>query len=182
MPFSFEALEIPEVILVTAKQFLDDRGFFLEAYKQSEFGVGGINTPFVQENLSYSKKGVLRALHYQLPPKDQGKLVRVLKGRIFDVAVDIRKSSPTFKKWVGQELSGENNLAMYIPVGFAHGFLALSDEALVAYNITAEFAPSLERGIVWNDPELNINWPNKQPILSEKDRNFPLLSGAEIFN
>ena len=185
MPFTFEKLEIPEVILVKPKVFSDERGFFLESYKKSDFWENGIKEEFMQDNHSKSVKGVLRGLHYQLPPKAQGKLVRCIRGKIFDVAVDIRKNSPTFKKWVAVELSEENKYMLYIPPGFAHGFLTLSEEAEVLYKTTNEYAPELDRGIIWNDPEININWPIeivKEPILSNKDKNLPFLKDAEIFD
>ncbi len=184
MPFEFERLEIKDVILVKPKVFQDERGFFLESYKKSDFVKNGIDKDFVQDNHSKSVKGVLRGLHYQLPPKAQGKLVRCIKGEIFDVAVDIRKSSPTFGKWVGVILSEENKYMLYIPEGFAHGFLTLSDEAEVLYKTTDEYAPDLDRGIIWNDPDINIKWPIEnieQILLSNKDKNLPPLKDAQIF-
>jgi dTDP-4-dehydrorhamnose 3,5-epimerase len=125
---------------------------------------------------------VLRGLHYQLQPHAQGKLVRVLEGRIWDVAVDISKKSPNFKNWVGVELSEENGLALYIPEGFAHGFVTLSETARVLYKTTAEYNKESERGIIWNDPELQIHWPVKEPVLSEKDKLYPTLEKADVFN
>lgn len=180
MPFTFKRLEIPDLILVIPKVFQDPRGFFMETYKLSDFKEQGI-PEFVQDNHSYSKKGVLRGLHYQLPPKAQGKLVRCVKGKILDVAVDIRRSSKTFKKWVAVELSEENNYMLYIPPGFAHGFLVLSEEAHVIYKVTEEYSPQHDRGIIWNDEEIGINWPIDNPILSPKDANLPPLREAEIF-
>lgn len=179
MPFQFQRLEIPEVILIEAKAFGDHRGFFMEIYKRSEFEVHGIPTDFVQDNYSYSVRGVLRGLHYQKHPKAQGKLIFVVRGEIFDVAVDIRKGSPTYGKWVGVVLSGQNRRLLYVPAGFAHGFCVLSEEAYVVYKVTNEYAPELDRGILWSDPTLGIPWPIKQPILSPKDAQLPLLKDAD---
>jgi len=178
MPFEFKELEIPDVILVIPKVFEDDRGFFMETFKISDFKAYGISYEFVQDNHSKSKKGVLRGLHYQLYPKAQGKLVRCIRGRIWDVAVDIRKGSPWYGKWVAVELSEENKLMLWIPPGFAHGFVALEDAEII-YKCTAEYAPELDRGIIWNDPELAINWPVEKPILSPKDAKLPFLKDAE---
>jgi len=179
MPFEFEKLEIPDVILVKPKIFRDNRGFFLETYKKSDFERNGINVEFIQYNHSGSVKGVLRGLHYQKHPKAQGKLVRCVKGAIFDVAVDIRKNSPTFRKWVGVYLSEENNYMLWIPEGFAHGFLVLSDFAEVMYKVSgAEYSPEHDAGIRWDDPDIGINWPLdkvEQIILSEKDKNLPYM-------
>ena len=182
MPFEFIETEIPEVILVKPKVFTDTRGFFMETYKKSDFKKVGIDTDFVQDNHSKSVKGVLRGLHYQLEPRAQGKLVRCIRGKIFDVAVDIRKGSPTFGKWVGVELSEENKLMLWIPKGFAHGFLTLSDEAEIVYKVSgSEYSPEHDRCIRWNDPDINIKWPlNGEPILSEKDRLAPTLREAEL--
>ncbi len=179
MNFEFVKLEIPEVILIKPKVFEDARGFFMEAYKASVFAQAGINYAFVQDNHSKSKKGVLRGLHYQLEPKEQGKLVRCIKGKIWDVAVDIRRGSPTFGKWVAVELSEENQYMLWIPPGFAHGFLALEDCEII-YKCTEEYAPELDRGIIWNDPDIAIPWPTDNPILSSKDAKLPRLKDAEI--
>jgi dTDP-4-dehydrorhamnose 3,5-epimerase len=179
MPFEYHPTEIPEVILVDPRRFADDRGFFMETYKASEFATHGLPTTFVQDNLSYSSRGVLRGLHYQLHPEAQGKLVTALTGRIFDVAVDIRRGSPTFGRWVGQELSAQNGQMLYVPPGFAHGFCVLSDTAHVLYKVTAEYAPELDRGILWNDPEIGITWPVKDPVLSAKDAALPVLREAD---
>jgi dTDP-4-dehydrorhamnose 3,5-epimerase len=179
MPFIFKRLEIPEVVLIEPKVFEDDRGFFMETYKYSEFSKIGIDKMFVQDNRSKSKKGVLRGLHYQKNPNTQGKLVTCLTGEIFDVAVDIRKGSPTYGKYVGVILSEENKRMLYIPEGFAHGFCVLSDEAEVTYKCTAEYSPNDDAGIIWNDEYININWPIKNPILSEKDKNHPTLKEAD---
>lgn len=179
MPFEFIRLEIPDVILIKPKVFEDERGFFLEFFKYSDFKQAGINCNFVQDNHSKSKKGVLRGLHYQLEPKAQGKLVRCIKGKIWDVAVDIRKGSPTFGKWVAVELTEENKWMLWIPPGFAHGFVALEDCEII-YKCTEEYAPELDRGIIWNDPDIAISWPVENPILSQKDSKLPRLKDAEI--
>lgn len=179
MPFSFQRLEIPEVVLIEPKVFQDGRGFFMETYKFSDFAAFGIAERFVQDNHSRSKKSVIRGLHYQNPPKAQGKLVRAVVGEIFDVAVDIRRGSPTYGKWVGEKLSSENKRMLYIPPGFAHGFCVLSAEAEVVYKVTEEYAPEHEAGIIWNDPDIGISWPIANPIISEKDAALPCLKEAE---
>ncbi len=179
MPFEFNRLALPDVILVIPKIFGDPRGFFLEFYKHSDFVKGGIPEHFVQDNHSKSARGVLRGLHYQKNPHAQGKLVRCLTGRIFDVAVDIRKGSPRFGAWVGAELTGENSHMLYVPPGFAHGFVVLSESVEVVYKCTTEYAPSADRGIIWNDPEIGIRWPITDPVLSEKDCAQPPLSKAD---
>lgn len=175
MPFRFERLQIPDVILIEPTVFPDERGFFMETYKYSEFAAFGIKERFVQDNHSRSKKGILRGLHYQRLPKAQGKLVRAVVGEIFDVAVDIRKGSPTYGKWVGEKLSAGNIQMLYIPPGFAHGFCVLSEEAEVIYKVTEEFSPEHDAGIIWNDPEIGIDWPIEYPIVSAKDTGLPLL-------
>ena len=182
MPFEFVKTSIRDVILVKPKVFGDERGFFMETYKKSDFVKAGIDTDFVQDNHSKSVKGVLRGLHYQLEPKAQGKLVRCIRGKIFDVAVDIRRGSPTFGKWIGVELSEENKLMLWIPKGFAHGFLTLSEEAEIVYKVSgAEYSPEHDRNIRWNDPDIGIEWPLEgEPILSEKDKIAPLLKDAEV--
>jgi dTDP-4-dehydrorhamnose 3,5-epimerase len=176
MPFNFKSLSIPDVILIEPFIFRDKRGAFAEIYKLSDFKKIGILDNFVQDNYSISGKWVLRGLHYQIAPAAQGKLVRVARGRIFDVAVDIRKSSPYFGKWVGIELSEDNRYMLWIPAGFAHGFVALEDNTEVLYKTTEEYATEFERGIIWNDPEIGIEWPVKNPVLSPKDANFPFLN------
>ncbi len=181
MPFTFTHLSIPEVILIQPRLFTDPRGFFLETYKYSEFQAHGIPETFVQDNHSRSVRGVLRGLHYQNPPQAQGKLIRVVRGAIYDVAVDIRPSSPTFGQWVSAVLSEENQHMLYVPPGFAHGFLVLSDLADVTYKVTAEYAPDLDAGILWNDPALAIQWPLEgPPLLSAKDAALPPLLKADI--
>ncbi len=180
MSFEFVKLAIEDVILIKPKVFGDNRGFFMESYKKSEFAENGINVDFCQDNHSKSSKGVLRGLHYQLPPKMQGKLVRCPKGKIFDVAVDIRKGSKTFGKWVGEILSEDNFNMLYIPEGFAHGFVVLSETAELLYKATNEYSPENDRGIFWNDPDININWGlDFDPMLSEKDKNQPLLKNVK---
>ncbi|HDR2280143.1 TPA: dTDP-4-dehydrorhamnose 3,5-epimerase [Enterobacter ludwigii] len=165
--------DIPDVLIFEPKVFGDDRGFFFESFSQKIFEEAvGRKVEFVQDNHSKSCKGVLRGLHYQLEPYAQGKLVRCIAGEVFDVAVDIRKSSPTFGKWVGVNLSAENKRQLWIPEGFAHGFLVISDMAEFVYKTTNYYHPESDRGLLWNDETLSINWPIEEyPILSEKDKN-----------
>lgn len=179
MTFDFFPLEIPDVLLIESRRFGDSRGFFEETYKTSEFESFGINACFRQDNHSRSVRGVLRGLHYQKEPAAQGKLVRVLQGELFDVAVDIRRNSPTFGKWISETLTGEDSKMLYIPPGFAHGFCVLSDTVDFMYKCTAEYNPDLDRGILWNDPEIGIQWPISDPVLSEKDKVQPCLRDAE---
>ncbi|MEH2055094.1 MAG: dTDP-4-dehydrorhamnose 3,5-epimerase [Nostoc sp.] len=175
--------KIPEVIQLDPQVFTDNRGFFFEAYNHQKFAQEtGIVTNFVQDNHSYSKQNVLRGLHYQIQ-QPQGKLIRAVAGIIFDVAVDIRKSSATFGKWVGYELSAENKRLLWIPPGFAHGFLVLSEIAEVLYKTTDYYAPQSDRTILWNDPDLAIDWPlSAPPILSAKDQAGKSLRTAEVFD
>ena len=180
MPFTFKRLEIPGVVLIEPKVFKDERGFFMETYQMPDFFAAGIKVNFVQENHSRSGKGVLRGLHYQNPPFAQGKLVRAIKGEIFDVAVDIRKGSPSWGKWVGVILSEENKYILYVPAGLAHGFYVLSEIAEVIYKTTNVYSAESEAGIIWNDEDLNIEWPVREPILSEKDEKLPSLKNADI--
>ena len=179
MPFEFRRLEIPDVVLIQPKAFPDERGFFMETYKLSEFVANGMTSAFVQDNHSRSTRGVLRGLHYQKNPKAQGKLVRVIVGEVFDVAVDIRKGSPTHGKWVGQSLSAENRRIMYCPPGFAHGFCVMSENAEVVYKVTEEFTPETEAGVAWADPEIGVEWPLADPIVSPRDREWPSLRDAD---
>ena len=179
MSFTFKKLNIPEILLVETNQFSDKRGYFLENYKESVFMLNGVKIKFVQDNFSHSVKNVLRGLHYQKNPKPQAKLVSVLRGEIFDVAVDIRKNSSTFGKWVGEILSEQNHRLLYIPEGFAHGFCVLSQEADVFYKVNNEYSTEHEKGIIWNDPSLKITWPIDKPILHEKDHQLPLLKDAD---
>lgn len=177
MAFDFKPLKIKEVVLVAPKVFGDSRGFFMESYQKSEFYKNGICVEFNQDNHSKSIKGVLRGLHYQTNPMAQAKLVRCLKGQIFDVAVDIRKDSKTFGQWVGEVLSEENKNMLFIPEGFAHGFVVLSDEAELLYKASNEYSPQNDKGIRWNDPAININWGvDFEPLISEKDSKQPFLN------
>jgi len=180
MPFTFKSLEIPEVLLIKPSVFEDERGFFMETYKMPDFVDAGIKANFVQDNHSCSAKGILRGLHYQNPPFAQGKLVRAVKGEIFDVAVDIRKGSPTWGKWAGIILSEENRNILYVPTGLAHGFCVLSEVAEVVYKTTNVYSAEAEAGIIWDDRDLNIEWPVKEPILSDKDEKWPSLKNADI--
>jgi len=162
--------------VIKPKVFQDERGFFLEFYSEKVFKDNGIDTKFVQDNHSLSvKKGVLRGLHFQLPPNEQAKLIRVTKGKIFDAIVDLRKNSPTFGKWEGFQLSADNFQMLYVPKGFAHGFVTLEDNTEVIYKVDNFYAPESDSGLIWNDPDLAINWPVKDPILSEKDIQLQLL-------
>lgn len=180
MPFNFINTEIKGLILVEPKVFQDDRGFFLESYKFSDFKAAGIDVNLNQDNYSRSTTGVLRGIHFQKSPKRQAKLVRCVKGEIFDVAVDLREDSETYLKWAGYRLSEENNLMLYIPEGFGHGFIVLSDVADVAYKASCEFSPEHDSGIRWNDPEIGINWGVENPVVSDKDKNLPFLKEAMI--
>jgi dTDP-4-dehydrorhamnose 3,5-epimerase len=175
-------LEIPDVILFEPRVFGDDRGFFFESFNQRVFEEAvGRPVPFVQDNHSRSARGVLRGLHYQIQ-QPQGKLVRVVVGEVFDVAVDMRRSSPTFGRWVGAHLSAENKQQLWVPEGFAHGFLVLSDSAEFLYKTTDYYAPEHERCVVWNDPDLAIEWPEAlQPTLSAKDEKGSVFATADSF-
>jgi dTDP-4-dehydrorhamnose 3,5-epimerase len=182
MPFNFVKLSLEGSVLVEPKVFNDNRGFAMETYKKSDFLRNGIDAEFIQDNHSKSVKSVLRGLHYQIQPYAQGKLVRCIEGEILDVIVDIRKDSPTFGKWLSEILSCANRRMLYIPVGFAHGFLALTETVEVVYKIHGgEYAPEYERGIIWNDPELAIEWGSEDVIVSDKDMGQPLLKYAEVF-
>ena len=180
MPFEFKPMDIEDVILVTPRVFNDERGFFLESYKSSDFIANGISCEFLQDNHSLSAKGVVRGLHFQKPPESQAKLVRVVKGAVYDVAVDIREDSETYLKWVGAELSDTNHSMLYIPEGFAHGFAALSDEVHLMYKCSNEYSPECEAGIRWDDPQIGIKWPVENAIVSEKDRVLPFLSSLNL--
>jgi dTDP-4-dehydrorhamnose 3,5-epimerase len=166
--------DIPDVLVVDPRVFGDDRGFFLETYSSARYAEAGIPANFVQDNLSRSARGVLRGLHMQ-HPSDQGKLVHVLEGEVFDVAVDVRVGSPTFRRWVAFLLSAQNKRQLYIPPGFAHGFCVTSETALFAYKCTELYHPEHELGILWNDPDIGIPWPVQDPVLSGKDRIYPRL-------
>ena len=176
-------LAIADVLLIEPKVFGDERGFFYESFNQQRFNEAtGLNYDFVQDNHSKSAKGVLRGLHYQLPPKAQGKLVRVVAGEVFDVAVDIRKDSPTFGQWVGEILSADNKRQLWIPPGLAHGFLVLSESAEFLYKTTDFYSPGYERSILWNDADLGIAWPIEgEPQLSAKDSAASRFRDAEVF-
>ncbi|MGB2842204.1 MAG: dTDP-4-dehydrorhamnose 3,5-epimerase [Halobacteriota archaeon] len=177
MHFEFKRLEISDVILIKPKVFEDERGFFMETYKKEDFEKAGINGEFVQDNHSKSQYGVLRGLHFQKEPYAQAKIVRCIRGAIYDVAVDLRKNSPTFGKYVGGNLSEDNKYQLYVPRYFAHGFLVLSDVAEVIYKVDNVYAPDHEGGLIWNDPDVAIPWPNDNPILSPKDQQLPTLRG-----
>lgn len=166
--------KIPGLIILEPKVFGDDRGFFMETYNRQRYLEVGITEDFVQDNLSFSRKGILRGLHYQ-KPMAQGKLVQVIEGAVYDVAVDIRTGSPTFGQWEAVELSAENKRQIYVPAGFAHGFVVISEVALFSYKCTDFYNPEGEYSIAWNDPELNIPWPVDHPQLSEKDSQGVLL-------
>ena len=181
MSFTFKRLEIPDVILIEPKSFSDDRGFFLESFKESDFTSNGIDVKFVQDNISHSVKDVIRGLHFQSSPKAQAKLITVVNGEILDVAVDIRKSSPTYGKWISEILSADNHNLLYIPEGFAHGFDVLSKEADVMYKVNNEYSPEHEHGIIWNDPKLNIKWQSTNPIVSSSDSNLPLFENLDDY-
>ncbi len=175
---------IPDVMVVEPKVFGDARGFFYESFNQQAFNAAtGTNLEFVQDNHSRSSKGVLRGLHYQLPPNAQGKLVRVVRGAVWDVAVDIRKDSPTFGQWVAETLTEDNHKQFWIPPGFAHGFVVLSDTADFLYKTTNYYAPQSDRGIAWNDPDLGIQWPDlgMEFVLSDKDQKQSAFKDAEVF-
>ena len=180
MPFEFEKKSIEDVILVKPKVFGDNRGFFMESYKKSEFIKNGIDIEFQQDNHSKSSAKVLRGLHYQAKPYEQAKLVRCIKGKIYDIAVDIRPNSKTFGQYVKVELSEDNKNMLYIPKGFAHGFVVLSSEAELLYKASGEYNPKADRGILWSDKDLNIDWGiDFEPILSEKDQNQPKLKDID---
>jgi dTDP-4-dehydrorhamnose 3,5-epimerase len=178
------SLNIPDVLLIEPKVFEDERGFFFESFNLNEFKKAtGLDINFVQDNHSKSAQGVLRGLHYQLPPYAQGKLVRVIQGEVLDVAVDLRKSSPTFGKYISEILSAKNKKQIWIPEGFAHGFLTLSESAEFLYKVTNYYHPQYERSIIYNDKTLNINWGFDQKLyLSSKDNLGSILLNAEVFS
>jgi dTDP-4-dehydrorhamnose 3,5-epimerase len=181
MSFKFEKLNIKGLVKVIPTIYTDKRGYFLENFNKFQYKQGGITVNFIQDNLSFSKKNVIRGLHYQLPPFEQDKLVCVMKGEILDIAVDIRRNSETFGKYEKLILSDTKREQFFIPKGFAHGFLVLSDFAVVQYKISAPYSPKQERGIIWNDSDLNIDWQVENPVLSDKDKLLPNLKEAEVF-
>jgi dTDP-4-dehydrorhamnose 3,5-epimerase len=170
---------LPGVLLLEPKRFGDDRGFFMELFHAKRYAEAGIPGPFVQDNFSRSAKGILRGLHFQ-QPHAQGKLVQVFAGAVYDVAVDVRRGSPTFGKWVGVELSADNRRQLWVPAGFAHGFCVLSESADFHYKCTDFYSPATEQGIAWNDPDLGIPWPVTAPLLSPKDAAAPRLKDAPV--
>jgi dTDP-4-dehydrorhamnose 3,5-epimerase len=179
----FEPTEIPDVVLIRPKVFGDPRGYFFESWEERKFAAAGLDVKFVQDNHSRSARNILRGLHYQIQ-QSQGKLVRVVTGSVFDVAVDIRRSSPTFGRWVGATLTEENHHMLWVPPGFAHGFLVLSESADFLYRVTDFWAPPHERAIQWNDPDLNVEWPlpeGVEPVLSAKDAVAKRFRDAEYF-
>lgn len=179
MPFEFVELEIRGAFIVRPKIFGDSRGYFTETYKKSDFEAAGITGDFNQDNQSYSKKGVLRGLHFQREPHAQGKLVRVVRGKIFDVGVDLRKNSRTYGKYTSAILSDENKEMLWIPEGFAHGFLALED-SVVLYKATSEYNKESEGGVIWNDPDIAVKWPEAPSEISPKDREWPSLRELRV--
>ncbi len=183
MPYTVIPTAIPEVLILEPKVFGDARGFFLESFNARDFAQAtGLNVDFVQDNHSKSAKGVLRGLHYQIQHA-QGKLVRVVEGEVFDVAVDLRRSSPTFGRWVGERLSASNHRQLWVPPGFAHGFVVLSESAQFLYKTTDYWYPEHERSLLWNDPAIGIDWPiDVQPLLAAKDAAASLLRDAEVFS
>ena len=182
MPFQMRTTPIDGLLVIEPKVFADERGFFMESFKASDFAAFGITQDFVQDNHSKSRKGVIRGLHFQRAPYAQGKLVRVTRGRAWDVAVDLRKGSPTFGTWCAVELSADNHLLFWIPEGFAHGFLALEDDTELLYKCTAEYNPTSDGGVRWNDPDIGVAWPQigVSPLISSKDAVLPLLKDCTL--
>ena len=183
MSLEIQKFEVQGPLLITLKSYGDERGFFVERFNEKTFkeALSPFEFPlhFVQDNFSHSVNGVIRGLHFQKAPKAQAKLVTVLKGKIFDVAVDIRKNSPTYGKWVSEILSGNTHNLLYVPEGFAHGFCVISDDADVLYKVSNEYSQEHERSIIWNDPKLDIQWPIKKPIISNKDNKLSLLENLD---
>jgi len=175
MKFTFKKLAIPDVLLIEHDRVADARGYFSEVFRENVFAEAGVKASFVQENLSHSTRGVLRGLHFQRAPQALAKVVRCLSGEVFDVAVDCRKGSPTFGKWVGETLSSENRRMLYVPEGFAHGFLVTSETADVSYKQTGYWSHEHEGGILWNDPDVGVRWPIEAPVLAAKDLALPRL-------
>lgn len=181
MPMKVDLVEteLPGVLEVHTQVARDDRGFFTELHSQRAWADAGLEADFVQDNLSESHRGVLRGIHYQIEPEAMGKLVRVLTGSIFDVAVDLRRGSPTFGRWVGRELTADQPVALWVPAGFGHGFMALDDHSLVLYKCTGFHAPAFERSLNYADPEVGIEWPFEPTTVSQKDKDAPMLAGAD---
>jgi dTDP-4-dehydrorhamnose 3,5-epimerase len=181
--FNFSTVDIPGILVIEPEAYFDDRGFFMETYNTDIFHDGGFKGEFVQDNLSHSKKGVIRGLHYQNHPRPMGKLVSCIRGAIFDVGVDIRKGSPTYGKWYGAVLNPENKKMLFFPPGFAHGFLSLEDNSSVCYKCTGTYSKEHEAAVIWNDPDIGIAWPvdevGGQVIVSEKDKVSPRLKDAK---
>ena len=179
MPFTFTPTAIEAVVLVESKTFADNRGYFREGFKRSDFADAGLPIDFVQDNVSFSSNSVLRGLHFQRNPYPQGKLVSAPHGAIFDVAVDLRVGSPTYLQWVGEELSEANGRLLWVPPGFAHGFCVLSESAVVTYKVSGEFSAAHDGGVRWNDPSIGVEWPVIDPVLSAKDAALPSLADCE---
>lgn len=177
MPFTVTPTPLPGLLLIEPRVFPDERGFFMETYRDSDLAAAGIHGPFLQDNHSCSSRSTLRGLHFQRPPHAQGKLVRVTAGRVWDVAVDLRPGSPTFGRWQSVELSADNHRIFWIPAGFAHGFLALEDGSELLYKCTEEYNAASEGGIRWDDPDLAISWPLERLLVSPKDAQLPFLRG-----
>jgi len=180
MPIEIQETELPGILEVRPKVFSDIRGFFTETYNQDIWAGKGFAEAFVQDNLSLSCKGTLRGMHYQNHPHPMGKLVRAIRGAVYDVAVDLRANSPTFGKWIGRELTGENHMWLWVPVGFAHGFVALEDDTLVYYKCTGTHSPETERALNFADPEVGIQWPLTPTVVTDKDANAPGLADADF--
>ena len=181
MPFEFAPQALDGLVLVRPRVFEDDRGRFLETYQQADFAAAGLGAVFVQDNASVSRRGVLRGIHYQLPPHAQAKLVGVAYGAIWVVGVDLRQDAPSFGRWQGVTLDAEDPALLYLPPGFGHGFVVTSDTARVHYKVSAPYAPAYERGVRWNDPDLAIDWPVPDIALSPRDAALPPLAEAEVF-
>lgn len=177
--FLFEPTKIPDVVVITPRGFEDQRGRVHQVFRASPFAAHGLPSHFPQANASYSHPGVLRGIHYQKHPRAQGKLVTTLEGAIFDVAVDLRRASPTYGEWVGIELDSRRPQMLYIPPGFGHGFCTLNGHAIVLYQMSDEYAPELDGGIAWDDPDLGIDWPVERPVLSERDARLPRLHDVD---
>lgn len=180
MPASFKPGPLPGLVIAEPRRFPDDRGFFMETYKAGEYATAGIAGPFVQDNHSKSARGVLRGIHFQFPPFAQGKLVRVVEGSVWDVAVDLRPDSPAFGKWFGIELSADNGLQMWLPPGFGHGFVTLTEVAQFQYKCTAEYDKASEGGVRWDDSDLGIKWPLREVSVSAKDEALPALRAVDF--